>query len=192
MSQSVSLRVSTAAVVAVIASIAAGRQAPVCPSGQALYAVTPNTLYRIDNYATNPTPVAVGPLGAGFYDVASDPLTGVMYGVFPTGGGDALYSIDANTGSITFLATLLTLDYLNALDFSTSGVLYARGSRGNHGFYVVDVAAGTAILKGLTGSPSAGDLAVDAAGTVYSTNCSAARANCRRSTSTRARRRRSR
>jgi hypothetical protein len=163
-------RCSAAAIAALIASSAAARQAPNCPGGQALYAVTPNTLYRIDNYATNPTPVAVGPLSSGFWDVASDPITGVMYGIFPFGSGDAVCTIDPNTGGVNLIATLPTLDYLNALDFSTSGTLYARGSRGNHGFWTIDIPTGSATLVGLTGSPSAGDLAVDAQGTVYSTN----------------------
>jgi hypothetical protein len=84
-------------------------------------------LYRIDNFGTNPTAVIIGGTGVfSMNDIAIDPFSGLAYGVGQTNFGAGLFSIDLDSGVAAEVGpSPLTM---NALDFTSDGVLYTWGS----------------------------------------------------------------
>jgi hypothetical protein len=108
----------------------------------------------------------LGTMGVVMTDLAFDGQ-GTLYGVAGQGlpGGDSfLYRIDPRTAGSTRIGDLG--DFVNALVFGPDGTLDAAGGK----LYRVDVSTGAGTAVGnLSGFFSAGDLAFDAAGTLYMT-----------------------
>ena len=103
----------------------------------------------------------VGRLGVQLHDIAFHD-DGRLFGVDPNG----LYEVDPMTASTTpiggngFAGTLM-----NALVFSTEGILYAAGRDST--LYTIEPETGTASSVGHIGFDSAGDLAFDGSGQLY-------------------------
>ncbi|MFT4571977.1 MAG: putative repeat protein (TIGR01451 family), partial [Candidatus Binatia bacterium] len=90
-------------------------------------------------------------------DIASDPLTGLMYGVSNTSGaGGVLFLLNLSTGTATVICSL-GVDDIEGLAFDSEGILY--GSTGNDfssdrdKFWRINKATGTATEIGSFGFP---------------------------------------
>jgi hypothetical protein len=141
-----------------------------CP-GQELYINTlVGELFRIDDYATNPTAVQVGgPLFV--WDLAFHPATGLMYsvGLATCQPGSRFYTFDAG-----FNPTLVgeTCAFSGGgLEFGGDGSLWTMGtSTTSKTLWSVDPATGNPTAVVDMPERLAGDLAVDRAGRVLSAN----------------------
>jgi hypothetical protein len=136
--------------------------------GVALYGVGylpigDGTLYRIDDYASSPTAVAIGGGNLSLAgDIAIDPTTGLGYAIQTTG---SLVRVDLSTGAVVAAVAGAGANP-NALTFSDDGTLYSWGGRPQSpgmdtNLYVLDKinGGGQAVLD--TGYIAAGDLAYD-------------------------------
>jgi len=94
----------------------------------------------------------VGNSGAALTDIAFDP-NGNLYGITFSN----LYRINTSTGAATLIGGGFPVQ-MNALTFSSTGVLYGAAT-GSNGFYTINTTTGAATLVGNIGSTSAGDLA---------------------------------
>lgn len=114
--------------------------------------------YDID---TN-TYTLIGNSGYGpWYDIALNPLTGMLYGVTYPG---SLYSINTSDGSANCIGS--TGSFINGLAFDNSGNLYGSGY--TH-LYTIDLSNGSATQVAYTGYNSSGDIAFDEYGNIYMT-----------------------
>jgi len=154
-----------------VTSTAAARQGS-C-AGQEMYVSTSSgTIYRVNDYASSPSASLVAEVGLmGITDLAYDPLTGRMLGVASIGAamsGRELYELDISTQTATFLGALSI--YTNALDFSATGELYARGLGADLRIVALPSLQESTVATG--GEQTAGDLAVDLDGTILATTVS--------------------
>ena len=113
-------------------------------------------LYRVDPAAG--ASALVGEMPVVMTDIAA--YQGVLYGI---SWGSTLYRLDASTGQGAPIGTG-TGAALNALVFSSSGVLYAAGGGS---LYTIDTTTGVATLVGSDNYFSSGDLEFDPAGNLY-------------------------
>jgi hypothetical protein len=125
-------------------------------------------LLRVDAYATAPAATPIGTLGLTMTDIAVHPATGQMYGCT----FDSLWAVDKNTAATTLIGSLGTVNGLNALDFSPSGVLHGYDGLGSGVLVTIDLLSGQATVLGAVGSPSGGDLAFDGDTTAYAVDSS--------------------
>lgn len=134
--------------------------------GSTLYAIGSDagdgssSLYRIDDYGSNPTAEVIGEAGVTLWDIGIDPMTDRIYGVRE----DIFYEIDSGTGAATALGLTGGPDF-NALEFDVNGQAYAWAASGS--LYSIDKTTGAATLIGSTGFAPGGDLAFDIEGTLY-------------------------
>ncbi len=98
-------------------------------------------------------------LGTSFFDIAMNPITGVLYG--RTGDG-RLATVSTTTGAATVIGS--SSAFINGLTFDSSGTLYGSG---NTTLYTVNIATGAATSIGSIGFSSSGDLAFSSNGTLY-------------------------
>ncbi len=117
-------------------------------------------LYAYDITTNDVTLIGNSGEGA-WYDIALNPLTGMLYGI--TGYG-LLYSISTNDGSATYIGK--TGKFINGLAFDSSGNLYGSG---NIYLYTIDLSNGSATEVAKTGYNSSGDIAFDKNGNIYMT-----------------------
>jgi hypothetical protein len=142
-----------------------------CSGGPQVMYVADNLgkLWRLTNYTTTPiVPSFVGVLGQIMFDIAVHPVTGQMYGCTATD----LYAIDKATGATTLIGPLAPnwANGVNALDFSSGGVLYGRTISAAGDLVTIDLLTAQPTVLFPTGDYSGGDLAVDGDGTIYATN----------------------
>ena len=147
--------------------------APLLPAAAGtLYAVGEDTgdrsssLYRIDEYATNPRAIHLGETGVRLLDIAIDPTTGRGYAVGE--GSNFLYDINLSTGQITG-GRDTGFASMTGLEFDGSGQLYGWQYSVNGRFHKIDKASGVATPVGEAIYKPEGDIAWDADGTMYGT-----------------------
>jgi len=124
------------------------------------------------------TVVVVGALGVTLTDIAFAPngdLFGIDFG--------NLYRIDPKTAATAFVGNLGAGSSMNALVFSSDGVLFAAAFL-NQGLYTINPNTGAATLVGNIGAFSSGDLAFDASGQLFMTSTTSALIKINRSTGT--------
>ena len=151
---------------------AAGARQGSCAGQQMYVSTSSGTIYRVNDYASSPSASLVAEVGLmGITDLAYDPLTGRMLGVASIGAamsGRELYELDISTQTATFLGALSI--YTNALDFSATGELYARGLGADLRIVALPSLQESTVATG--GEQTAGDLAVDLDGTILATTVS--------------------
>jgi hypothetical protein len=122
-------------------------------------------VYRIDDYATNPTAVRVANTGLGrTSDIAFDParhLFSCSFGPYPL---TRFHAYDA-AFQPTLVTSNLTMDWANALDIAADGTVWVRSANANL-LWILDPVTGAALIATATDRPAAGDLAVDVDGSV--------------------------
>jgi hypothetical protein len=119
-------------------------------------------LYTYDISSNSNTQIGYGGVGA-WYDIASNPTDGELYGLAYNAGYEKLFSIDKLDGSTAAIGNALG-NFINGLTFDSSGTLYASGSSF---LYTIDLLSGNATSVGSTGFQSSGDLAFDSSGNLF-------------------------
>lgn len=114
-------------------------------------------LYDLD--VTTNTSTLIGNTGVVMFDIALDPISGVLYGV---SGGGTLYSINTTTAAASAIGP--SGAFINGLTFDSSGTLFGSGGTG---LYSLNLGTGAASLVGNTGFNSSGDIAFDSSGNLY-------------------------